>query len=138
MALVGGGRLKGRGACGVSSLGVNAPTFPDPLGKRATPRRTCGAGRRRQSLLPPLLPAPAPPRSQLLRKFLGLDPTCPKKVYPPVTCTAVQGKGRWQESSDSRPGAHSSRLHIWVFHFGGGLWDRTNPGNRKKKKKYGL
>ena len=73
------------------------PTFPDPLGKRATPRRTCGAGRRRPgALLPPLLPCPQPrPRLPVLRKFLGLDPTCPRRCTRP-SCTTVQGKGRWQ------------------------------------------
>ena len=43
-------------------------------------------------------------------------------------------KGGGRESSDSKARRAFLGLRMWVFHFGGGLWDR----NRKKKKKYNL
>lgn len=112
------------------------PTFPDPLGKRATPRRTCGAGRRRPgALLPPLLPCPQPrPRLPALRKFLGLDPTCPRRCTRP-SCTTVQGKGRWQGELRLKGQALIPRAPHMGISLRRWLVGQDKSGIGKKKKK---
>ena len=77
--------LRGRPGCG-RALAAGAPHQGSRVGE---PRRPAPSPRHR-----PLAPCPQPrPRLPVLRKFLGLDPTCPRRCTRP-SCTTVQGKGR--------------------------------------------